>query len=120
MLCWPSSIPWGLDLRSYWLMPSMGVLRTSWGLKEAGTALVAPLKRRVRHYGNFGADEFTYLEAEGTLRCPAGKTARYRVHNERGLLFRAPAEAGGGRLRPQGAVYRWASWGPPPLGLDAL
>ena len=62
------------------------------GLGEMGTTLVAPLKRRPRHYGNFGADEFTYLEGEGTVRCPAGKTARYRVHKERGLLFRFAEE----------------------------
>ncbi len=54
--------------------------------------MVAPLKRRVRHYGNFGADEFEYLEQEGTVRCPAGKTARYRVRKERGLLFRFAEE----------------------------
>ena len=62
------------------------------GLGEMGTTLVAPLKRRPRHYGNFGADEFEYLEGEGTVRCPAGKTARYRVHKERGLLFRFAEE----------------------------
>ena len=69
-----------------------GSLKNIVGLKETGTVLVAPLKRRVRHYGNFGADEFTYLEGEGTVRCPAGKTARYRVRKERGLLFRFAEE----------------------------
>jgi hypothetical protein len=69
-----------------------GSLKNLVGLKEAGTTLVAPLKRRTRHYGNFGADEFTYLEEEGTVRCPAAKTARYRAHKKRGLLFRFAEE----------------------------
>jgi transposase len=69
-----------------------GSLKNIVGLKEAGTTLVAPLKRRTRHYGNFGADEFTYLEGEGCLRCPGGKTARLSARKKRGLLFRFAEE----------------------------
>jgi len=93
-----------------------GSLKNLVGLKERGTTLVAPLKRRTRHYGNFGADEFTYLESEGTVRCPAGKTARYRVQKAKGLLFRfAEEDCGACKLKerciggPRGARRRSVS-----------
>jgi transposase len=69
-----------------------GSIKNRVGLKEVGVGLVAPLKRRNRRYGNFGADEFTYLEGEGCLRCPGGKTARLSARKKRGLLFRFAEE----------------------------
>ncbi|MFQ5870315.1 MAG: transposase, partial [Candidatus Zixiibacteriota bacterium] len=69
-----------------------GSLKNLVGLKEVGTELVAPLKRRNRLYGNFGADEFEYLEQEDCLRCPAGKTARLSARKKTGLLFRFAEE----------------------------
>ena len=62
------------------------------GLGEMGTALVAPLKRRPRRYGTFGADEFTYLPDEDRLRCPAGRLSRFRVRMASGLRFRFAEE----------------------------
>ncbi len=62
------------------------------GLGEMGTDLVAPLKRRPRRYGTFGADEFTYLPDEDRLRCPAGRLSRFRVRMASSLRFRFAEE----------------------------
>ena len=58
------------------------------GLVEMGTTLVAPLKRPTRHYGNFGADEFTYLPEQDRLRCPAGRLSRFKSRTPYGPRFK--------------------------------
>jgi transposase len=62
------------------------------GLGEVGTTLVAPLKRRPRRYGTFGADEFTYLPDEDRLRCPAGKLSRFKSRHPYGPRFKFAEE----------------------------
>ena len=62
------------------------------GLVEMGTTLVAPLKKRPRRYGTFGADEFTYLPEQDRLRCPAGRLSRFKSRHPYGPRFRFAEE----------------------------